>query len=447
MSTRRAKLVLGILVVGLGAVAPCWAQREGAPQPPRPAPDQNQAIQSSAAPVQPGGGSGPVTGVCPGAGNCCSPHATPGCSDVACCQDVCSIDFFCCDTEWDGMCADQAVSVCPPSVCGGGGGCPGTGDCCVSNGTPGCNDAACCDAVCSADPFCCDTTWDTMCAGQAETLCTGLCSPFNACVDGTGNCCVDNPTAGCSDPACCTTVCELMPSCCDVVWGPECVALAETNCTCQPPVIAECPVDATGNCCDSVGNGTPGCVDECCCRAVCTVDSFCCDVQWDATCADEASGGSGGPVLCPGVCTPPAPSCPGTGSCFASHATPGCNSGACCNSVCEVAPQCCTVAWGPDCAAIATDVCVCDDPNAGACCDPPTGICEDGVTQLGCESAAGVWSGGQSCLDVVCAPPSCPDAQVTWLEPEDGFLDARQPHLLNDPTLPNGVAQIQVVAP
>ena len=31
-----------------------------------------------------------------------------------------------------------------------------------------------------------------------------------------------------------------------------------------------------------------GCSDESCCRAVCVVDFTCCEVAWDANCADQA---------------------------------------------------------------------------------------------------------------------------------------------------------------
>jgi len=329
MSMRRANIGLLAIVVAFCVVGPVKGQRADSPYPPRSASGGDTGPRSVVAPSDRPADGPERVGLCPGTGDCCAANGTPGCSDAACCQDVCFLDSFCCDVEWDSGCAGFAISTCPPSACGGGGGgCPGQGNCCEPNGSPGCSDATCCDAVCSADPFCCQTGWDTTCAGRAATLCGDLCSPFTACTDGTGNCCVANATGGCSDASCCTTVCALMPSCCDGVWGAECVALAEANCVCQPPVIAECPVGATGDCCDPVGNGSPGCIDECCCRTVCTLDGFCCDTAWDATCADEASGASGGPVLCPGVCTAPDPSCPGTGSCFESNATPGCNSGA-----------------------------------------------------------------------------------------------------------------------
>ena len=40
-------------------------------------------------------------------------------------------------------------------------------DCFLANGTPGCDDAACEASVCSIDPFCCDIAWDGICADEA----------------------------------------------------------------------------------------------------------------------------------------------------------------------------------------------------------------------------------------------------------------------------------------
>ena len=64
-----------------------------------------------------GGGDGGVAGLnCPAAGSCCSSHANPGCNNEACCLLVCSIDAFCCETQWDSICADEAGDLC--AVCG-----------------------------------------------------------------------------------------------------------------------------------------------------------------------------------------------------------------------------------------------------------------------------------------------------------------------------------------
>ncbi len=51
---------------------------------------------------------------------------------------------------------------------------------------------------------------------------------------------------------------------------------------------SDCPAPAPpdSDCCQS--NGVPGCEDQACEQAVCAIDTFCCDVAWDAICASEA---------------------------------------------------------------------------------------------------------------------------------------------------------------
>ncbi len=83
---------------------------------------------------------------------------------------------------------------------------PGAGDCCSANWTPGCDDPECCNTVCGLDPWCCDNEWDPVCAAEAEYLCPACgpgpcqsddnCLPGEVCVDGD---CVD---AGCPLPHC-----------------------------------------------------------------------------------------------------------------------------------------------------------------------------------------------------------------------------------------------------
>jgi hypothetical protein len=68
---------------------------------------------------------------------------------------------FIIDTDGDGF--DSGDPICA----GGGGG----SDCCFANGTPGCDDAECEAIVCGMDPFCCDVSWDGICAGEAQDFC------------------------------------------------------------------------------------------------------------------------------------------------------------------------------------------------------------------------------------------------------------------------------------
>ncbi|HEY3243550.1 MAG TPA: hypothetical protein VGM03_09380, partial [Phycisphaerae bacterium] len=48
----------------------------------------------------------------PGASNCFVSHASTGCDNAACQNLVCSVDSFCCATQWDGICAGEAGTFC-----------------------------------------------------------------------------------------------------------------------------------------------------------------------------------------------------------------------------------------------------------------------------------------------------------------------------------------------
>ncbi len=284
----------------------------------------------------------------PGAGACCAANSTPGCDDGACCAVVCALDSFCCDVVWDATCAALAEMNCAPGTCPGV--CPGEGDCCAANGTPGCDDPACCGTVCSIDPYCCDVAWDASCVALAEANCApGTCP--GAC-PGEGDCCAANGTPGCDNEACCDTVCSIDPYCCDVAWDASCAALAEANCaagTCP----GACPGE--GACCTA--NGTPGCDEPACCDTVCAIDPTCCDLAWDADCAALAAAN-----CTPGTC--PA-ACPGEGDCCAGNGAAGCDDPACCNTVCAIDPYCCDVSWDASCAALALFNCAPELPCFG----------------------------------------------------------------------------------
>ena len=195
-------------------------------------------------------------------------NGTPFCDDAACCEAVCAVDAFCCDIAWDGICADEANDICYF-------GCDGlSGNCYESNGSPGCNVFDCCVAVCEIDGFCCDNTWDSICAGEAADIC-GNCGDPNA-----GGCFVSNGTPGCDDSACCEPTCADDPFCCNVSWDSLCADEAAGLCG-----FAQCP--GQGDCFSS--NGSPGCNDGSCCELVCAVDAFCCNNTWDGICANEAN--------------------------------------------------------------------------------------------------------------------------------------------------------------
>ena len=102
------------------------------------------------------------------AGSCTDPdgNGTAGCEDVECCNAVCLDDPFCCVDEWDNVCSENEAAICF-STCG-----DRQGNCLVANGSPGCEVESCCAEVCPRDSFCCQIEWDDTCAEMAADLCT-----------------------------------------------------------------------------------------------------------------------------------------------------------------------------------------------------------------------------------------------------------------------------------
>lgn len=153
-----------------------------------------------------------------------------------------------------------------PSACDDG----SCGDCLTDHGGTGCSCERCECAVCTKDPFCCDTVWDSYCAGSAADLCDcdvpptsspqpsasplpssepsvspapsvtaqpsyGACDLNNtACADGTcGDCYYMHGGSGCSCPGCECVVCRNDPYCCINNWDLPCVDFANNNCECE----------------------------------------------------------------------------------------------------------------------------------------------------------------------------------------------------------------------
>ena len=294
--------------------------------------------------------------------SCFSPSdGTPGCNDIVCCRAVCNVDPYCCDFEWDDVCAQIAFGgECDVPTCED----PGLGDCCSIHNGPWCSDPSCCSAVCAADSFCCEVLWDEFCVRATFEL-DGACGCLLECGDECAeSCCEPHFAPRCNDAECCKLVCAEDAFCCDTEWDSVCVDLASQLCggkdgACPPP----CGLPEYGSCC--VPHATPGCSDLECCLAVCKVDPFCCDGSWDETCAKEAGSEcsvcSGGGGLACGA--------PTAGSCFEVHTNPYCDFAACCSFVCKYVPECCSVSWDQECVGFANREC---SAFAGAKSMPPT---------------------------------------------------------------------------
>ena len=174
--------------------------------------------------------SGPceIVSVCPNLTHDCCTTGTPGCSDQACCELALQprsvllqhrLGYVLRRTQWLSP-RPSATEACGLD-CGGGGG----SSCCVANGGVGCDDATCQSTVCACDPFCCTTSWDSLCAGEgfvpgcgAAILCPELCGGGG----GGSSCCVANGGVGCDDATCQSTVCACDPFCCTTSWDSLC---------------------------------------------------------------------------------------------------------------------------------------------------------------------------------------------------------------------------------
>jgi hypothetical protein len=179
----------------------------------------------------------------------------------------------------------------------------------------------------------------------------------------------------CEDVKCCSLVCASDPFCCDVTWDQGCADQAFDVC-------GQCGDDDAGNC--YAANGSPGCNDFLCCQTVCEIDAFCCHVEWDEVCAQQAAS------LC---FAPPVP-CPGEGPCRFPHDSPGCQDQACCELVCAIDPHCCRTIWDQGCASLALQICY----DESAC--PGFGECLVPHATPGCQD--------EKCCDVVCqGEPTC----------------------------------------
>ncbi len=361
-----------------------------------------------------------------------------GCSP--CVTAVCDVDFFCCSVSWDGLCASEAASICgePCDAACGNGTC-GRGETCSTCPTD-CGSCACphdvctpgaalpstCDpcvaTVCAADAFCCTTTWDDRCIGEAEDLCGvdcgGVCGDFTC-----------GPTEDC---ATCPTDCGIC-----VVCGDGFCAGSETCSTC-PGDCGPCPVCGDGSCtwpedcfgCPADCGPCGGFCGDFICQPFIGEDCFTCSIDCGSCgfCGDGFCDAFAGEdcTWCDIDCGPCMPFC-GDGSCdaFAGEdcstcatdcgpCMPFCGDGACnagenclsCPGDCGACGTCgdgfCVAFIGENCMTCTAD------------CGPCTGACGDGT----CSGTEACWN-----CDVDCGTclGNCGDGMCVFTEAEFCF--------------------------
>lgn len=95
----------------------------------------------------------------------------PSCDD--CTEQVCAIDSYCCETAWDSLCVSEVEQYCAVTCDGPPPGCEH--DECVEGNPLAPDCSSCAEAVCAADPYCCETEWDATCILEVEQECGFSC--------------------------------------------------------------------------------------------------------------------------------------------------------------------------------------------------------------------------------------------------------------------------------
>ena len=493
-------------------------------------------------------------------GDCCTSHNGVGCEDLGVTKCVCAMDPYCCNTQWDGICASEAQNDCG-AICGcepqcagkqcGEDGCGGTCGTCPAGSI--CTDEDLCEVVCQPQcngkqcgPDGCGNTCGScgdneQCNAQGQCTCVpncwnkecgddscggscGKCGQFQTCT-GSGKCAIVTPLCGdgncmallqencdscpkdcgqcCGNGNCepaylencnsctqdCGTCCgnnfceeqfgESCGSCpqdcgpCPAVCGDgECVEDAGESCKSCPEDCGQCPsscgdgqCDADNENCVSCGTDCGACNGDCCaangtigCQepdiqaCVCEMDPYCCNVQWDAICANEAEDDCGadcgvepgcGDGLCDAdlgencfACSQDCGQC--TGDCCEGNNSPGCQDPDITDCVCSKEPACCQDVWYDKCAVLVEDFgcgecggCIpdclnkqCGDDGCGGSCGtcPPgldcnaQGFCEPGPQGDSCPeifACATACAGDIGCM-MACNQTGAPQSQALF---------------------------------
>ncbi|MBI3179709.1 MAG: hypothetical protein HYZ27_08605 [Deltaproteobacteria bacterium] len=176
--------------------------------------------------------------------------------------------------------------------------------------------------VCARDPYCCAVEWDAACVGSVGLGC-GSCagaSCGNDAIDGYEVCdgtdlggemctslgftggalaclsdCSGYDTSGCTGtgPVCGNNVAEGTEecdgadlrgaSCADLAWYVDGVLACRPGCDGYDA--SACRTAAGGECCETIPGG--GCDDYTVETCVCSVDRFCCTIEWDQNCVTQ----------------------------------------------------------------------------------------------------------------------------------------------------------------
>jgi hypothetical protein len=325
-----------------------------------------------------------------------TPACTPACEGKVCGPDGCGGECGAC-------CSGQS---CGFGVCVGGPGCD-------PSESAACGGCACEACVCGMDPYCCDTQWDDLCAGECVEYCGGCpaepsCGGKECGPDGCGGTCGECPgTWACTDAGLCVEEC--FPYCLGKDCGPDgcggsCGPCDDGTCA-QGKCLMPCDGVTFEGCCDHdvlhyCDSGFEMVVD-------CAAQGLTCgwkeSVSW-YDCVEEqeaAPDAAAHPLWCPGTCPP---KCEGKecgpdgcgGECGACGPGQQCENGLC-EPVCK--PACDGKECGQDgCGGLCGECGIGQQCDAGLCTTPCAAKCsghECGPD--GCGGTCGVCAPGMVC--------------------------------------------------
>jgi hypothetical protein len=173
---------------------------------------------------------GVEAGIDSGASSCSHTDCTSGTQLATgcdpCVTKICTTDPYCCTTAWDSTCISEVSSVCGESTCGGAPVC-GHADCAV-----GTKLATTCDPcvakICGTDSYCCITAWDNICVGEVSSICNETtCSGTTACAHSDCTAGVKLAT-GCN--TCVKDICASDSYCCNTKWDSVCISEVSSIC-------------------------------------------------------------------------------------------------------------------------------------------------------------------------------------------------------------------------
>jgi hypothetical protein len=153
------------------------------------------------------------------------------------------------------------------------------------------------------------------------------------------SCCEASSLPGCNDSEVLACVCAVDSFCCQVAFDAICVSEAlQCGGTCSNE-------GAESDCCSA--SSAPGCTDQAVHDCVCATDFACCSSGFDDVCVAQAI------AECGAQCTLPPPE----SDCCSASSAPGCTVPEVQACVCGIDPFCCTAGFDENCAALADSQC------------------------------------------------------------------------------------------